>query len=63
MIMMRLGSSLIARAAIAEIMPLQYARLLEQADRAVYRRDGYLRVEADRPLIHFLDVRMIVRFG
>src|SRR3546814_9862040 len=53
---------LIARPAIAEVVPLQDARLLEELHRAVHGGNGDPGIALDGTLIDELDVRMVVRF-
>src|SRR3546814_4345400 len=52
---------LIARPAIAEVVPLQDARLLEELHRAVHGGNGDPGIALDGTLIDELDVRMVVR--
>jgi hypothetical protein len=40
---------LIARSAVAKVMPFQNARLLEQSNRAIDRRDRDMRIDGDSP--------------
>src|SRR3546814_21015157 len=52
---------LIARPAIAEVVPLQDARLLEELHRAVHGGNGDPGIALDGTLIDELAVRMVVR--
>ena len=52
---------LVARAAVAEIVPLDDAGVLEQPDRAIDRRNRDLVVDRDRARVEFLDVGMVLR--
>ncbi len=51
---------LIARAAVAEIMALEDAGVLEQLDGAVDGRDRNMRVDGDGAAIELFRIRMIV---
>ncbi len=53
----------IARAAIAEIVALQDARLFEEAHGAVDGGEGNAGIDLGGALMQQLDVRMILRFG
>ena len=61
MMMVAFFTGLIAGAAAAEIVPFQDAFLLEQADRAIDRRDGDVLIELGGAAVQFLDIRMIAR--
>ena len=50
---------LIARAAVAEIMPLQDAGILEQLDGAVDGGDGNMRVDGGGTAVQFLGIGMV----
>src|SRR3546814_20867145 len=63
MIVMRLGCGLITGASIAEIMPVENARLFEQAHGAVNGGDGNSRVDGRSALEQQLDVGMVFAFG
>src|SRR5215831_16342159 len=60
-VVMAVAHLFVARAALAEIMPLYDAGILEQLDRAIDRRDRDLVVDRDAAPVEFLDVRMINR--
>ena len=51
MIVVSLGCRLVARAAVAELVPFEDSRLLEQADRAIDGRDRDVGVDRRRPLV------------
>jgi hypothetical protein len=59
MVVMLVRRLLVARPAVAEVVPLQDAGLLEQADRAIDRGDGDLRIDGVRPAVQLLDVRVV----
>src|SRR3569623_1043635 len=63
MIVVRFRCGLIARAAIAEIMPVEAAGLLEQPDGAVDCGDRHARVDRRGAFLDNLDVGMVVGFG
>src|SRR6202040_1469488 len=52
---------LVAGAALAKIVPLDDACVLEQLHRAINRRDRDLVVDGDAAAIQFLDIRVIFR--
>ena len=60
---MALGRFFVARAAIAEIVPLDDAAFLEQAHRAVDRGDGDMRIDGVGATIEFLDIGMVGRLA
>jgi hypothetical protein len=60
MIMMFFRHSLVARAAIAEIMALDDADVLEQLDGAVDGGHGNPRIDQDSAAVQFLDIGMII---
>src|SRR3546814_15609400 len=60
MVAMRLRPLLVACAAVAEIVPLENAGLLEELHRAIDRGNGNPRVALDGPLIDQLHIRMVV---
>ena len=60
MVVVRFGRGLVARAAVAELVPFQNAGLLEQADGAIDGRDRDVRVDRGRPRMERLDVRMVL---
>jgi hypothetical protein len=59
-VVMRVGDMLVARASLAEVMPLDDAGILEQLDRAVDGRDRDVRIDLDAAAVQLLDIRMIV---
>ena len=59
MIVVAVAHLLVAGAALAEIVPLDDAGVLEQLHRAIDRRDRDLVVDRDAAAIQFLDVGMI----
>ena len=50
---------LVARPAVAEIVPSQDVGLLEQPDSAIDRGDADARVDLCRPLMHALDIGVV----
>src|SRR3989344_1776462 len=63
MVVMRFGRSLIARAAIAEIVPVENAGLFEQPHGAIHGRDGDARIDGRGTFMQPLDIGMIIGFG
>lgn len=63
MIMVRFGSGLVTRAPVAEIVPFQNARFLEQPHCAVNGGDGDARVYGRCALVQMLDVGVILGIG
>src|SRR5690349_6886418 len=63
MIMMGFRRRLIARAAVAEIMTLENASILEKAHRTVDGGDRNARIDRGRALMQQLDVRMVFGIG
>src|SRR5512147_1163004 len=63
MIVVIFAGFFVARATITEIVPLEDARFLEQADSAIYGGDAYAWIDAHSPSIHLFDVWMIGRIG
>src|SRR3569623_3363856 len=63
MIVMRFRRGLVARAAIAEIVAVEDAGLLEQPDGAIDRGDRNARVDRRGALIDLLDIGMVVGLG
>src|SRR3546814_7793500 len=61
MVVMRLRRRFIARAAVAEIVAVEDARLFEQADGAIDGGDGDAAVERRGAFIERLDIGMIRR--
>lgn len=61
-IMMRFGRGLIPRPAITEIVPVEDAGFLEQADGAVDRGNGNAAVDRGCPRMQRLDIGMVIRF-
>src|SRR3546814_6688362 len=61
MVVMRLRPLLVACAAVAEIVPLENAGLLEELHRAIDRGNGNPRVAPDGPLIDQFHIRMVGR--
>src|SRR5258705_11704488 len=61
MVVMAVGHLLVARPALAEIMPLDDPGILEQLDGAIHGRDRDLVVDRDAAPVEFLDVGMIDR--
>src|SRR4029078_10804245 len=59
-VVMTLRSRFVARAAVAELMPLEDPRLLEQAHRAVHGGDRNVRIDRRRAGVQSLDVGMIL---
>ena len=57
---MAVPGRLVARAAVAELVPLENAGALEQAHGAVDGRERDARVARARPPVDFLDVGMIL---
>src|SRR3546814_17753553 len=62
-IVVRFGRGLVARTAVAEIMAIEDAGLLEQPHRAVDGRDRDARIDRRGALIDLLDIGMIVGVG
>ena len=60
---MCLGCRLVARAAIAEIVAVENAGFLEQANGAVHGRDRDTGIDLRRALIDLLDIGVVVRLG
>ncbi len=60
MVMMVVGSLLVPRPAISEIMFLQNSRFFEQTDRPIDRSHRYTGINFDRALMNFLDIRMVI---
>src|SRR5690242_4164776 len=60
MVVVGFGGSLVTRAAIAELVPLQDSRLLEQADSTIDGRDRDVRIDGSGTRMQRLDVRMVV---
>ncbi len=63
MVMMRLGRGLVTGAAITEIVAVEDARFLKQANGAVDRGDGDLGVDRRSAFVQQFDVGMIFAFG
>ncbi len=61
-VVMRFRHFLVARPAIAEIVPLQNIVRFEKPNRAIDRRDTDLRVNFGCPFVHQFDIGMIFRF-
>src|SRR3981189_761205 len=61
MVVVAVAHLFVAGAALAEVVPLDDAGVLEQLDGPVYRRDRDLVVDRDAAAIQFLDVGMIRR--
>ncbi len=59
MVVVFFGTFLVARAAIAEIVALQYPGLFEQADRPIDGGDRDSRIEFCRPLMDRLNIGMV----
>ncbi|MEY9605191.1 hypothetical protein ABIF74_009883 [Bradyrhizobium japonicum] len=62
MVVMAVAHRLVARAALAEIMALDDAGILEQLDGAIHGRDRDLVVDGDAAPVQFLDVGVVDRF-
>src|SRR5580692_11916896 len=62
MVVVAVAHLLVTGTALAEIVPLDNAGVLEQLDRAIDGRDRDLVVDRDTAAIQFLDVRVILRF-
>src|SRR3546814_17269942 len=60
-IVMRFGCSFVARATVAEIMTFQNARLLEQADGAVDRGNGYTGIDGRGAVVKIFYVGLVLR--
>src|SRR6478672_11319843 len=60
MIVVRFRCRLVARAAIAELVPLEDARFLKQSDRPVHGRNRDVRVDGGGALVKRLDVGMVL---
>src|SRR3954452_5864331 len=58
-VVVAVGHLLVARPALAKIMPLDDPGILEQLDGAVHGRDRDLVVDSDAAPVEFLDVGMI----
>jgi len=58
---MRLWRLFVARAPIAEIMPLQDTGILEQLHRAIDRGDGDMRIDGGSALVELLGIGMVGR--
>jgi hypothetical protein len=63
MIVMRLGSGFITRAAVSEIMPVENAGFFEQADRAVDRRNRNAWIDLVRAVMNHFNIGMVIGFG
>jgi hypothetical protein len=63
MVVMRFRCRFVARSAVAEIMPLEDSRLLEQSHGAVDGGDRDAAVDGGGAGVQRLDVRMVLRFG
>src|SRR3974390_3693609 len=61
MVVVRFAAGLVARAALAEIVALDDARVLEQPHRAVDGGDGNAVVDFGAAAVQFLDIRMVFR--
>ena len=61
MVVMAFAHLLVAGAALAKIVALDDAGILEQFDGAIHRRDRDLVVDRDAAAVQFLDVGMIDR--
>lgn len=61
-VMMRFRSCFIAGAPIAEIVPVEYARFLEQADGAVHGGDRNAGIDGGCPFMQFFDIGVIIAF-
>ena len=59
-VVVRFGRGLVTRAAIAEIVPVQHARLFEQADRAIDGRDRDARIDLRGAFMQLLDIGVVV---
>ena len=62
-VMVRFGHRFIARATVTEIVAVEYAGFLEQADSAVDRRDRDALIDLVGTLEQQFDVRVILAFG
>jgi hypothetical protein len=62
MIMVRFRRGFITGAAIAEIVPVENAGLLEQPHGAIDGRDRNARIELDRAFVQLLHVGMVTAF-
>src|SRR5207344_2833727 len=62
-VVMRVGNLLVARAALAEVMARDDARILEQFHRAVDGRDGNMLVDLGAAAVKLLNVWMVGRIG
>ena len=60
MVVMRVRNLLVARAPVAEIVPLENARILEQFHRAVDGSDRDMRIDRRRTPVQFLGIGMIL---
>ena len=60
---MRLGRCFIARAAIAKIMPVQYARFFKQANRPIYGGNRDFGINGRRTAVKFLHIGVVIRIG
>ena len=63
MVVMRLRRCLIAGAAIAEIMPVQYASFFKQANSPIYGGNRYFGINGRRTAVKLLHIRMVGRIG
>ncbi len=63
MVVVGIGHLLIARAAVAEIVALQDAGILEQLDRAIDGGDGDMRIDGGGAAVQFLGIGVVGGIG